>query len=345
MMALLVFKEKLRSFYNSYEVYITPILKFLVVLVTLGVIGNNIGYMAKLKSLPVILIVALLSSFLPGGLVVLIVAVIMLAHLYAISLELMCVVLVLLLIMFLVYFRFTSKDSLVLLLMPVLFFLKIPYIMPIAVGLIATPVSVFSVAFATVLCYVLQYASVNAATITNLTSGTAAEKLNIIIGGMFGNAEMYLAIVTFSAVLLTVYAIKRLSVNNSWAVSIIIGGILNMVLLITGGMVLGIYDTKDVLWIVIFSIISVIIAFIVQFFVFSVDYSRTEHTQFEDDEYYYYVKAVPKIKVTASEVNVKRINAQKVKKSKSKHYSKHNRSRSIDKVNNSATEGFSFDDK
>ena len=30
--------------------------------------------------------------------------------------------------------------------------------------------------------------------------------------------------------------------------------------------------------------------------------------QFEDDEYYYYVKAIPKMSVNARDVNVKRIN-------------------------------------
>ena len=43
-------------------------------------------------------------------------------------------------------------------------------------------------------------------------------------------------------------------------------------------------------------------------FFFSVDYSRSENLQFEDDEYYYYVKAVPKLSVTRSEKTVKRIN-------------------------------------
>ena len=60
------------------------------------------------------------------------------------------------------------------------------------------------------------------------------------------------------------------------------------------------------------------LAYILQFFVFSVDYSRTEHTQFEDDEYYYYVKAIPKINVTAPEMNVKRINAQRKRKTSNK---------------------------
>ena len=41
------------------------------------------------------------------------------------------------------------------------------------------------------------------------------------------------------------------------------------------------------------------------------DYSRTEKVQFEDDEYYYYVKAVPKMTVAAPAKTVKRINAQR----------------------------------
>jgi hypothetical protein len=45
--------------------------------------------------------------------------------------------------------------------------------------------------------------------------------------------------------------------------------------------------------------------------VFTVDYSRVEHVQFEDDDYYYYVKAIPKITVTTPEVSVKRINARR----------------------------------
>ena len=36
------------------------------------------------------------------------------------------------------------------------------------------------------------------------------------------------------------------------------------------------------------------------------DYSRVEKVQFEDDEYYYYVKAVPKLSVTAPEITIKR---------------------------------------
>lgn len=43
------------------------------------------------------------------------------------------------------------------------------------------------------------------------------------------------------------------------------------------------------------------LALVLQLTVFSLDYSRTEYVQFEDDEYYYYVKAVPKITIAVSE--------------------------------------------
>ena len=58
-------------------------------------------------------------------------------------------------------------------------------------------------------------------------------------------------------------------------------------------------------------LISVLIALVYTFFAFTVDYSRTEYLQYEDDDYYYYVKAVPKMAVTAPDVKVQKINSRK----------------------------------
>ncbi|MFQ9522030.1 MAG: hypothetical protein ACLRZR_11730, partial [Turicibacter sp.] len=67
----------------------------------------------------------------------------------------------------------------------------------------------------------------------------------------------------------------------------------------------------DIVYTIISTLLSMIVGVVLYFFVFAVDYSRVEYTQFEDDEYYYYVKAVPKISVTKPDVKVKRINARK----------------------------------
>ena len=59
------------------------------------------------------------------------------------------------------------------------------------------------------------------------------------------------------------------------------------------------------------SIVALLIAILLKTFALSVDYSRSEHLQFEDDEYYYYVKAIPKNMIAEPKKTVKKIVTQK----------------------------------
>ena len=56
------------------------------------------------------------------------------------------------------------------------------------------------------------------------------------------------------------------------------------------------------------TVVAAALMLVVEFFAFNVDYSRTEKVQFEDDEYYYYVKAVPKVILSTPDRRVKKIN-------------------------------------
>ena len=67
-------------------------------------------------------------------------------------------------------------------------------------------------------------------------------------------------------------------------------------------------DCYNILGIILGSVVAGCICFILQFLFFNLDYRRTENVQFEDDEYYYYVKAVPKMTVAAPTKTVKKIN-------------------------------------
>ena len=58
-------------------------------------------------------------------------------------------------------------------------------------------------------------------------------------------------------------------------------------------------------------LVSAALAAVYNFFIFSVDYTRTEYVQFEDEDYYYYVKAVPKMTMSTTDVQVKKISARK----------------------------------
>ena len=121
---------------------------------------------------------------------------------------------------------------------------------------------------------------------------------------LLGNREMYLVLAIMVVTLVIVYIIRRMSIEHAWAVAIIFGILFEAVGMIAGDMVLGI--SGKTVTILVGSIISCVIAFVIQFLFFNLDYSRTERLQFEDDEYYYYVKAVPKAIVAGTDKKVTR---------------------------------------
>ncbi len=305
MTGLLVFREQLKKFYSKYELYITPAGKFLLALVTLLVINGSIGYMSELKNIAVVLVLSLMCSFLPANFIVLTGAMVTLGHLYKFSLECALVALAVFLLLFILYFRFSPKDTLVVILTPICFVLKMPYIIPLAVGLVGTPFSVVSVVSGTIVYWMLDYMNVSASVLSTFEEDGALEKFRYVIDGLMGNKAMFVTIVAFVVTLLVVYFIRRLNVDYAWTIAIITGALLDILILLFGDLM---YNTKlSIIGLIIGNLVAVAVAKALEFFVFNVDYSRTERVQFEDDEYYYYVKAVPKNTVAAPKKRVKTI--------------------------------------
>ena len=305
MTTLLVYREQLKKFYSKYELYITPVLKFLLALGTLLIINSRIGYMSELKRFVVVMVLSLMCSFLPMNFIVFVAAAVTLGHLYKFSVECAVIALVVFLLLFILYFRFSSRDTIAVLLTPLCFILKIPYVMPIAVGLVGTPVSAVSVAGGAVAYYTVSYLTNNTSVLNTFEDDETLERFRYIIDGILGNKAMFITIVAFVATVVVVYFIRRLSVDYAWTIAMITGALLDVLILLFGDLM---YNTKlSIMGVIVGSIVSVLLVKVLEFFVFNVDYSRTEFVQFEDDEYYYYVKAVPKNTVAAPQKRVKTI--------------------------------------
>lgn len=311
MTTLLVAKQILMTLYGKYEVYITPLLKFLLALISLLLINSRLGYMESIDKLTVVLIVALMCSFMPMNFIVIMAALFILLHFYSFSLECAAVVGAGFLLIFLLYLRFSPKDTLVVLLLPICFILKIPYVIPIAMGLIGTPASAVSVACGVMVYYMIHYVVQNVSVIASMADEETAAKFKFIIDGLIGNKELVVTIIAFAITVILVYTIRRLSMDHAWTIAMAAGAVVNIMILLVGDLM---FDTNVGLISVIFgTIISLLLTAVLQFFVFNVDYSRTEKVQFEDDEYYYYVKAVPKVTVAKPEKRVKQISSQTMK--------------------------------
>ncbi len=199
---LLVFREQLKKYYSKYELYLTPVFKFLLALVTLVMINSSIGYMSELKKFSVVFVLSLMCSFLPMNFIVFVAAIVTLGHLYKFSMECALVVLVVFLLLFILYFRFSSKDTIAVLFTPLCFILKIPYVMPIAMGLVGTPASAVSVASGAIIYYTLSYMTGSASVLNTFEEDGALEKFRYVIDGMLENKAMYVTLAAFSGTLI-----------------------------------------------------------------------------------------------------------------------------------------------
>ena len=123
MTTLLVAKQYIKKFISKYEVYLKPLLKLVLALTALMMINGKIGYMQRLDNISVVLIVSLMCSFMPMNFIIFVAALFTVLHMYALSLECAVITLVVFLVLFLLYFRFSPKDTIVVLLTPMSFVL------------------------------------------------------------------------------------------------------------------------------------------------------------------------------------------------------------------------------
>lgn len=308
MTALLEMKQRLKVFYSKYDVYLIPALKFLLAFFAFMMINGQIGFMEKIKSPAIALLLALLCSFLPVNMIAVFGAMLVCAHAFALSIEVFAMAAGLIFIMYAIYFRVAPGYGFALVLTPVAFLLKIPYAVPLTLGLLGGPVCAVPVACGTVIYYLMYYMKNNETMLTSSESEQMVSRLTYLVENVLNNKTVILTVLVFAVVLMVVYGIHRMSVDYAWYLAIGAGAVVNVVLFLLGALVMQV--KVPIFSLVLGTLGSIAIALVVEFFVFSVDYSRTEYTQFEDDEYYYYVKAVPKMSIAIPEKRVKKINSR-----------------------------------
>ncbi len=311
MVALLELKEKLVRIYGKYEAYITPLFRFILAFAAFLNINGNIGYMKMISSVPIAIILSAICAVLPINATIGIAAVVILLDLYALSMEVCVVGLLIFAFIYLVYFRFAPRYGYNAVLLPVCFKLGIPYIVPVGSGLLGEIYSVISVVCGSVIYFFLKGVHENEMALSSKSdaASNAASRITIALNQLVMNKEMFLVTAIFAVAAIIVYVIRRMEIDNAWTIAWIAGILFETIGLISGYLLLGI--SGKVVGVVVGGVVSAALALVLQFLFFNVDYTRTERLQFEDDEYYYYVKAVPKSVIAGSDKQVKHFHQNK----------------------------------
>ena len=114
-----------------------------------------------------------------------------------------------------------------------------------------------------------------------------------LIDGMMHDRSLIVLAISLAAALIAVWFIRLLAVNYAWIAAITVGCIVELVCLLVGEKMFS--AQIDIVSVFVGIVLSFVLAQIVRYFIFNMDYLRVENVQFEDEDYYYYVKAVPKM--------------------------------------------------
>ena len=309
MIGLLVFKERLKAFYGRHSFVVDAVRKFFFSLVVFILLNHNLGSHEFLKSPLVLLAVSFLCAFLPVSVMTCLAAVFMMIHLYSVSLELTVITGILVLAVSILYSGFQPGNSVVMVVTPMLFFLKVPFVVPLIIGLSCGLSALIPMCMGVFFYYLLVYAKQNAGVLAGAAAIDITQKYMQILNSLLSNELMLLMVLAFAAAAVVVYLIKSLAVAYAWTIAIAAGVVVELAVVFFGNSRMDV--NLSVGSMIVGILVSMVLAFVFEFFVFAVDYTRTEYLQFQDDDYYYYVKAVPKVAVTAPDVKVQRINKRK----------------------------------
>ena len=316
MTSLLVVKEKMVDLYKNFEVFVKIVAKFILAYFAFNFVNTELGYMESLTGMIPTLFLSAICAIVPVSVFVLVFAVVVVLHLYKLSAVLSIIALIVFALFYLIYLKFAPDQGILIVLYPVLAQFNLHFMIPLIGAMAFHPFAAIPVAFGVIFVKVLEYLK-DAASLGDpgMDVQGIMTSYQYIFDHLLADKEMIAYIVVFTIVIVVVYAISRLSVNYSWYIAIAAGTIIN----VAGLAVMGAdVDAISIGMVVVGSLIGGLLAAFIQFMGCTLDYAHKEYLQFEDDDYYYYVKAVPKIQVTQAERKVKSFSEKEEKPKKEK---------------------------
>ncbi len=306
MTKLLEMREKIRSAYFRYDVWFRVAGKFLLAFCVYFSIGSQIGYEGFIQ-MPVLIVgLSLISACLPAGAISFLMCCMIVAGLWSIGTETGIVALCVFLLMVLLYFIFKPRYNVLMAVAMLASICGISGILPIAAALLFSPLTLVPMGLGIIAAYMIVLVKNNYSILASQSDRlTSIEKIIYYVEQLMNNDRMLLFLIGFILTFLVVYRVRKLPYSYAWSVAIPCGTMVFVLVMLTGNVVFDVSIRMTAL--IVSCVIGVLFAILVTVFSFVLDGTRTEYLEYEDEEYYYFVKAIPKVSVTVADKKIKRI--------------------------------------
>ncbi|MCR5354416.1 MAG: hypothetical protein K6E43_02425 [Lachnospiraceae bacterium] len=296
-------RTKIRKLVMNNETNFIRGTRFVTALIALAMINANFGYQKALSHWWTALIVAAICAFIPSQAGSVVVAFVCIVQLMALSTDVGVAALVIAVVAYAVTAYFKAQNQYNNVAIAVSHQMKIPFIIPVVSGLLGNFNDMSGVVCGSVVAYYLKVVKENASAFLDETNEISATEL--IQTKMISNTMFYVYIAAMVIGFMLIYYLRTKEIKHAWIYGVGLGCLTQFVIMLAGCLFVG--NKSAVPTVFLGSIVTFLLGLLIIFFFQGLDYSRIEKVQYEDDDYYYYVTAIPKTHIAEQEKEIKKI--------------------------------------
>lgn len=303
MTALLELRQKISEVYGRYEAYVRVCTKGILAFLIFYMIHQQIAGDLQFRDWIEVIILTVVSMLLTSGAISLLMAGFVIVHMTVVSVEAGAIAAVFFLFLLLTYFIFKPGQSVLMALMCLAAMLNISGAAAIPIGLLCGPIAVIPAAAGIFTHGMLLTLRQNSSVLEEAASKlTSIEKVSYFVKAVWSNERLVLLTAALVITIVIVYLIRRLPYSYAWAIAIAAGTAGYVLTIMVGNVAFGV--TVNLIYLSVSIVCGVLISGLIHVFRFLLDGTHTEFLEYEDENYVYYVKAIPKYSVTRTDKKV-----------------------------------------
>ncbi|MEE3468078.1 MAG: hypothetical protein VZQ83_06535 [Eubacterium sp.] len=306
MATLLIIRARIRHFFERHYLVIRGILKALAVLVVLLLLTSRFpdGFFADIRW--IFPIIAILSGFVPDAIAIMGIVAVVGIEVWQVSSVQAVTMLLMIAIFFLLFGRKAREQWYMLISVPTLSACEMGFSVPVVSALVASPSLVPAMVMGIIVRFSLEGVAEYTATAQRLAGdNNIFSPLQYLINYLVSNRLFWVALIVYTLTFVVIYLLRRANFRYAPQIAILVGSIVLYTMVMISNII---WELElNLILTSILVIVTMGIAYLVQFMHISLDYHGTRKLQFEDDEYFYYVTAIPKYNVAVGDKVVTKI--------------------------------------
>ena len=284
---------KLKKFYAKWSLYIDPAARFVCALILfLWLRGALSGGHGPLFGTPVILVLSLLCALAGTALITPVMSVMLIWHAFGLGPDIGGTALAFILVIYLFALRFVPEETGVCALQAAAMYFAFSALIPVYCVLKKSLSSVFAAAVGGAFFFLIRALARAEETLSGTAASDYPERLRVFCASLF-TPDLLIGVIAVGAAAVITYTVRTLSFDYAFWAAAAAGGAVYLLLIFMGNAALK--TEFGFLLQAAGTLASVMAVFLLLAVMLPLEYRKSSRYSFEDDDYSYYVKAVPKI--------------------------------------------------